>query len=254
MRKTSVPEALKNHRLRRVENQVRFPHLPGRVVARLGRCGLQVAWRHAAGNPALQQRTVGVAEAAHIGEIAVARLRQPGRHEARLGDGKNLRSPAARIGKGQKAEGPRSTGMVAGGAVRVKERCDVVAPGLGGGLLHGRRARRGRGHGRHGPQQAVRRRRHTATPALERQPIWEEFSFLQKHDGAADGRPSGLRNRFASQHRGDCCLQVMVLRLGALLAERDIAVVDAAVVHLAQRVVRHEENRCLGRDGCLRQA
>ena len=82
-----------------------------------------------------------VAEAADVGEVAVAGLREPGRHESGLGDVEHLRGPAAGVGVGEEAEGASAAGVVAGGAVGVEERGYVVCPGFlrrrGGGLPGG---------------------------------------------------------------------------------------------------------------------
>ncbi len=92
------------------------------------------AFRHAGVNPALDLFEVFGGEAAIVGEVAVAGLGQPGRHEARLGDGEDLRGPAARVVVGEQAERAGAAGMMAGGAVVVEDGRDVARPG-GRGVL-----------------------------------------------------------------------------------------------------------------------
>ena len=72
---------------------------------------------------------------------------------------------------------------------------------------------------------------------------------MQEHHGAADGRACGLRHGFAGDGGGDGGLEIVMLGLGTLLAERDVAVVDAAVVDLAEFPALDEEDSCLRSDG-----
>ena len=46
------------------------------------------------------------------------------------------------------------------------------------------------------------------------------------HDSAADGRAAWREDRLMTQDRRYCCLQVMPHCLGALLAERHVAIID----------------------------
>lgn len=56
---------------------------------------------------------------------------------------------------------------------------------------------------------------------------------------------------FAGNCRADRCLQIVVLGLRTLLADIEIPVVDAAVVHLVQRTARDDEDGGLRRDSCV---
>ena len=112
--------------LGRSEDEVGRPELPfGGVLGSRRRLG-GIAFGHVGIHPALDLCEVLVGESAAVREVAIAGLGQPGRHEARLGDGEDLRRPAARIVIGEQAEGAGAAGMVAGGAVVVEDGRDLA--------------------------------------------------------------------------------------------------------------------------------
>jgi len=83
-----------------------------------------------------------------------------------------------------------------------------------------------------------------AEPGARR--VCEGSSFLLEHDGTADRRSPRLRNRFVGQRCGNGQLQIVAAGLWSLLANVEIAVVDAAVVDLMHIGRKHGR---FGRDG-----
>ncbi len=120
---------LERERLGRLHDQVRRAELP--AVCELGRGrdlglgALGSALRDPIGNLADLLR----GETVLIGEVAVAGLGQPGRHVMALGNGYNLAGVLLNVLKGEQRERAGLAGPVAGGAVLVNDRRDVVSEG-----------------------------------------------------------------------------------------------------------------------------
>jgi len=106
---------------------------------RLG-CVGEIALRHSGVDPLLDEGYVLVGEAPVVGEVAVAGFGKPGRHVAGLGDGLNEFAAAKDVLIGEQAERARAAGMVAGRAILIEDRRDLMAESDGAfGSLNSRR-------------------------------------------------------------------------------------------------------------------
>ncbi len=130
------------------EDEIGLACLPVRVIVGRGRSFRGIALGHAGGDPAADEGDVFLADAAVVDEVAIARLGQPGRHEARLRDLHHLGTATARVLIAEEAEGSAAAGVMAGAAVLIDDGGDLAAPcdgclGGTGGAMRERQAEKG---------------------------------------------------------------------------------------------------------------
>ena len=156
---------------------------------------------------------------------------QPGRHVAALGGGLHEVGAALRVLVRREREGSGAPGVMAAGAVLIEDGSDLRAPGgdFGVGLARmalGLQNRREQGEGKDGesnPARGLKEVHGVVAPG-------GVPSRGGADDGAADGGAGGLVDRSAGEDLMEDALGEVPGGVGALEAEADVAVVDAAGV------------------------
>src|SRR5262249_8200729 len=111
---------------RRIENHVWRTELPafGKAGWRRGLGGRPLGC--SSGGPLAYDANLCRSQAPLVGEVAVARLRKPGRHVTAAGSGSDIAGVAFGIGITQQRKRPRLARPMAGSAMLIKDRRNVV--------------------------------------------------------------------------------------------------------------------------------